>query len=264
MASDRKIEANRRNAQKSTGPTSTDGKSRSRFNALRHGMRSKLLVLLPDPEERLSSQSARASEAGNRAIEPNRSAEINTRNRANEPNDLNNPIEQKCANEPNTVAELKTWNCANEPNGSADVMGLNRANEPNRSARTVVDESANEPNARTESTDRNRANEPNTVAEATNQNRANEPIAFAKATAQDRANKPTALTDFQEECRLASKVDAQTQRGRSGKQLKGGHHGRKGLTANAKSGKGERELNRYLPSGNLLNWKRNEPRMEHG
>jgi hypothetical protein len=38
MTSFRQTEANRRNAQKSTGPTSEDGKRRSRRNALRHGL----------------------------------------------------------------------------------------------------------------------------------------------------------------------------------------------------------------------------------
>ena len=47
-----KVEANRRNSQKSTGPTSDQGRSRSRYNALKHGMTAKT-VLLPgdDPEE---------------------------------------------------------------------------------------------------------------------------------------------------------------------------------------------------------------------
>ena len=46
-----KIEANRRNSQRSKGPTSDAGKSRSRYNALKHGMTAKT-VLLPgdDPE----------------------------------------------------------------------------------------------------------------------------------------------------------------------------------------------------------------------
>jgi hypothetical protein len=38
MISDRKIESNRKNAQKSTGPHSEAGRRRSRRNALRHGL----------------------------------------------------------------------------------------------------------------------------------------------------------------------------------------------------------------------------------
>ena len=38
MTSDRQLIANRRNAQKSTGPVSVSGKRRSRQNALRHGL----------------------------------------------------------------------------------------------------------------------------------------------------------------------------------------------------------------------------------
>jgi hypothetical protein len=38
MTTDRKIESNRKNAQKSTGPRSEDGRRRSRANALRHGL----------------------------------------------------------------------------------------------------------------------------------------------------------------------------------------------------------------------------------
>ncbi len=47
-----KIEANRRNSRMSKGPTSVDGKARSRYNALKHGMTAKT-VLLPgdDPQE---------------------------------------------------------------------------------------------------------------------------------------------------------------------------------------------------------------------
>jgi hypothetical protein len=40
-----KLEANRRNAQKSTGPRSEEGKARSRYNALAHGMTAESAVL---------------------------------------------------------------------------------------------------------------------------------------------------------------------------------------------------------------------------
>jgi hypothetical protein len=45
MATTAQMEANRRNAQKSTGPRTDEGKNRSRFNALDHGCRSRILVL---------------------------------------------------------------------------------------------------------------------------------------------------------------------------------------------------------------------------
>jgi len=45
MASDKQIEANRLNAQKSTGPRSPEGKDRSRFNSLQSGIDAESLVL---------------------------------------------------------------------------------------------------------------------------------------------------------------------------------------------------------------------------
>jgi hypothetical protein len=49
MTSDKKIEANRENALKSTGPRTPEGKDAVRLNAMRHGLRSKE-VLLPGEE----------------------------------------------------------------------------------------------------------------------------------------------------------------------------------------------------------------------
>ena len=51
MSSRRQIEANRRNAQKSTGPTSVTGKAASSMNALKSGIHAKSLIL---PSEKLA------------------------------------------------------------------------------------------------------------------------------------------------------------------------------------------------------------------
>src|SRR5690349_14140876 len=52
MTSFRQIEANRRNAQKSTGPKTESGKHRASQNAARHGLTAKTVIkLLEDPDD---------------------------------------------------------------------------------------------------------------------------------------------------------------------------------------------------------------------
>jgi hypothetical protein len=52
MVSSKQLDANRRNAMKSTGPKTPEGKARVRFNALEHGLRARS-ILIPgeDAEE---------------------------------------------------------------------------------------------------------------------------------------------------------------------------------------------------------------------
>jgi hypothetical protein len=52
MSSSRQIEANRRNAQLSTGPVTEDGKKKSRQNAIRHGLTAETVIdALEDAED---------------------------------------------------------------------------------------------------------------------------------------------------------------------------------------------------------------------
>jgi hypothetical protein len=52
MTSLRQIESNRRNAQKSTGPITVEGKQRSRRNAVRHGLTAETVIkLIEDPQD---------------------------------------------------------------------------------------------------------------------------------------------------------------------------------------------------------------------
>jgi len=53
MTSDKKAEANRRNALKSTGPKTPEGKAAVRLNALKHGLLSQNILLPGEDEEAL-------------------------------------------------------------------------------------------------------------------------------------------------------------------------------------------------------------------
>src|SRR5574341_1918542 len=51
MISDRKLQANRRNARLSKGPKTPEGKAAVRFNALKHGLAAEHLVLQDEEQQ---------------------------------------------------------------------------------------------------------------------------------------------------------------------------------------------------------------------
>ena len=66
MTTQAKIEANRRNAQKSTGPRTDEGKDKVRLNALKHGLTATTVVL---PHEDAGAYQQR-EEAWTRELNP--------------------------------------------------------------------------------------------------------------------------------------------------------------------------------------------------
>ena len=56
MPTDKQTEANRLNAQKSTGPRTAEGKARSSMNALQTGIDAKSLVIFDEKVEDLKKQ----------------------------------------------------------------------------------------------------------------------------------------------------------------------------------------------------------------
>ncbi|HLY20616.1 MAG TPA: hypothetical protein VKR61_25490, partial [Bryobacteraceae bacterium] len=52
LISDKQKVSNRRNAQKSTGPKTPEGKAKVRFNALKHGLRARSAIIPGEKLER--------------------------------------------------------------------------------------------------------------------------------------------------------------------------------------------------------------------
>ena len=55
MSSEKQIAANRANAKRSTGPSTSDGKARSRMNAWKHGLRAEKVVIAGEDAEDLQA-----------------------------------------------------------------------------------------------------------------------------------------------------------------------------------------------------------------
>jgi hypothetical protein len=72
MTSPKRVEANRRNAARSTGPRSTTGKQKSRWNSLKHGLRARLPVL---PGEDANAYQARL-DGWTDSFQPRNAAEL--------------------------------------------------------------------------------------------------------------------------------------------------------------------------------------------
>ena len=66
MVSERRLKANRRNAQHSTGPRSPEGKARVRHNALKHGLLAKEAVIASGEGRESPAQFRRLHTAVNR------------------------------------------------------------------------------------------------------------------------------------------------------------------------------------------------------
>lgn len=54
--SSKRAEVNRRNSMRSTGPKSASGRERAKYNALKHGMRAKTLVLPGEDAEAFNAR----------------------------------------------------------------------------------------------------------------------------------------------------------------------------------------------------------------
>src|SRR5882724_11319377 len=81
MATPAQINANRANAQKSTGPRSPEGKSASRFNALQHGLDAKS-VIIPGEDPAEYEQLAQDYQAEFRPASPSEAFHVDTMLRA--------------------------------------------------------------------------------------------------------------------------------------------------------------------------------------